>query len=79
MANCPLLTNSGLAGRQIELLVYDEAGGGTKQVTELRNKVQKDNVDAIIALFSALRCPYEGCRGTQSSDHPDRLRHTAGV
>ena len=31
----------GLAGRQIELLIYDEAGGGTKQVTELRNKVQK--------------------------------------
>ena len=33
----------GLAGRQIEALIYDEAGGGTKQVTELRNKVQKDN------------------------------------
>ena len=31
----------GLAGRQIELLVYDEAGGGTKQVTELRNKSSK--------------------------------------
>ena len=48
--------NSGLAGRQIELLVYDEAGGGTKQVTELRNKVQKDNVDAIIGIISSGTC-----------------------
>tara|TARA_R110000868_G_scaffold100722_2_gene277071 strand:- start:4515 stop:5834 length:1320 start_codon:yes stop_codon:yes gene_type:complete len=46
----------GLAGRQIELLVYDEAGGGTKQVTELRNKVQKDNVDAIIGIISSGTC-----------------------
>ena len=28
----------GFAGRQVEALIYDEAGGGTKQVTELRNK-----------------------------------------
>ena len=46
----------GLAGRQIELLVYDEAGGGTKQVTELRNKVQKDKVDAIIGFISSGTC-----------------------
>ena len=46
----------GLAGRQIELLVYDEAGGGTKQVTELRNKVQKENVDAIIGIISSGTC-----------------------
>ena len=40
----------GFAGRQVEALIYDEAGGGTKQVTEMRNKVQKDNVDAIIGI-----------------------------
>ncbi len=48
--------SKGLAGRQIELLVYDEAGGGTKQVTELRNKVQKDNVDMIIGFISSGTC-----------------------
>ena len=52
----PPYNTKGLAGRQIELLVYDEAGGGTKQVTELRNKVQKDNVDAIIGIISSGTC-----------------------
>ena len=46
----------GFAGRQVEALIYDEAGGGTKQVTELRNKVQKDNVDAIIGIISSGTC-----------------------
>jgi branched-chain amino acid transport system substrate-binding protein len=46
----------GLAGRQIEALIYDEAGGGTKQVTELRNKVQKDKVEAIIGQISSGTC-----------------------
>ena len=46
----------GLAGRQIDLIVYDEAGGGTKQVTEFRNKAQKDNVDAIIGIISSGTC-----------------------
>jgi branched-chain amino acid transport system substrate-binding protein len=46
----------GLAGRQIKLMVYDESGGGTKQVTELRNKVQKDKVDAIIGYISSGTC-----------------------
>ena len=46
----------GLAGRQIEAMIYDEAGGGTKQVTELRNKVQKDKVDAIIGQISSGTC-----------------------
>ena len=32
----------GLAGRQIEALIYDEAGGGTKQVTELRNNFSEN-------------------------------------
>ena len=46
----------GLAGRQIEALIYDEAGGGTKQVTEIRNKAQKDKVDAIIGQISSGTC-----------------------
>jgi len=46
----------GFAGRQVEALIYDEAGGGTKQVTEMRNKVQKDNVDAIIGIISSGTC-----------------------
>ncbi|MEC8087421.1 MAG: ABC transporter substrate-binding protein, partial [Pseudomonadota bacterium] len=32
------------------------AGGGTKQVTEFRNKAQKDNVDAIIGIISSGTC-----------------------
>lgn len=46
----------GMAGRQVEGLIYDEAGGGTKQVTELRNKVQKDKVDAIVGIISSGTC-----------------------
>ena len=46
----------GLAGRKIEALVYDEAGGGTKQVTELRNKVQKDGVDLVVGYISSGTC-----------------------
>ena len=46
----------GLAGRKIDLLIYDEAGGGTKQVTELRNKVQKEGVDLIVGYISSGTC-----------------------
>ncbi len=46
----------GLAGRKIEALIYDEAGGGTKQVTELRNKVQKDGVDLVVGYISSGTC-----------------------
>jgi len=46
----------GIAGRQIELILYDEAGGGTKQVTELRNKVQKQGVDLVVGFISSGTC-----------------------
>ena len=46
----------GLAGRKIDLVVYDESGGGTKQVTELRNKVQKERVDVIVGYVSSGSC-----------------------
>ncbi len=46
----------GFAGRKVEPLIYDEAGGGTKQVTELRNKVQKDGVDLVVGYISSGTC-----------------------
>ncbi len=46
----------GLAGRKVELLLYDETGGGTKQVTELRNKVQKEGVDVVVGYISSGSC-----------------------
>ncbi len=46
----------GLAGRKIDLVVYDESGGGTKQVTELRNKVQKEGVDVVVGYVSSGSC-----------------------
>ena len=46
----------GLAGRKIDLLIYDESGGGTKQVTELRNKAQKEGVDLIVGYISSGTC-----------------------
>ena len=46
----------GLAGRQIQPIFYDESGGGTKQVTELRNKVQKENVDIVVGYISSGTC-----------------------
>lgn len=46
----------GLAGRKVDLVVYDEAGGGTKQVTELRNKVQKEGVDLVVGYVSSGTC-----------------------
>ena len=48
--------NKGLAGRQIEAIFYDESGGGTKQVTELRNKVQKQKVDLVVGYISSGTC-----------------------
>ncbi len=46
----------GMAGAMIEPLIYDEAGGNTKQVTEYRNKVQKQNVDLFVGFVSSGTC-----------------------
>jgi branched-chain amino acid transport system substrate-binding protein len=46
----------GLNGSQIEMVIVDEAGGTTKQVTEYRNLVQRANVDAIIGYISSGDC-----------------------
>ena len=48
--------SKGFAGAKINPLIYDESGGGTKQVTELRNKVQKQKVDMIIGYISSGTC-----------------------
>ncbi len=39
---------TGFGGMKIEMVLIDENGGATKQVQELRNLYQRDNVDAVI-------------------------------
>ncbi|MEO1191080.1 MAG: ABC transporter substrate-binding protein [Pseudomonadota bacterium] len=46
----------GLAGMKIEPVYVDEAGGTTTQVTEMRNLVQRENVDAIVGYISSGSC-----------------------
>jgi len=46
----------GLGGRAIELVFIDEAGGTTKQVSEYRDVVQRQNVDAVIGYISSGDC-----------------------
>ncbi|MEQ8655221.1 MAG: ABC transporter substrate-binding protein [Kiloniellales bacterium] len=46
----------GLAGMMIEPVYVDEAGGTATQVTEMRNLVQRENVDAIVGYISSGSC-----------------------
>jgi branched-chain amino acid transport system substrate-binding protein len=46
----------GLGGRPIEVVFLDEAGGTTKQVSEYRDLVQRQNVDAVIGYISSGDC-----------------------
>jgi branched-chain amino acid transport system substrate-binding protein len=46
----------GFNGTTIEPVIIDEAGGTTKQVTEYRNLVQRQNVDAVIGYISSGDC-----------------------
>ncbi len=46
----------GLGGRAIEIVYVDENGGATTQVTEYRNLVQRQNVDAVIGYISSSDC-----------------------
>jgi hypothetical protein len=46
----------GINGTTIEPVIIDEAGGTTKQVTEYRNLVQRQNVDAVIGYISSGDC-----------------------
>lgn len=52
----PPYDSEGLAGLKIEPVYIDESGGTTTQVTELRNLVQRENVDAIVGYISSGSC-----------------------
>jgi branched-chain amino acid transport system substrate-binding protein len=46
----------GFGGMKIEPVIIDENGGATKQVQELRNLYQRDNVDAVLGFISSGDC-----------------------
>jgi branched-chain amino acid transport system substrate-binding protein len=46
----------GFGGRPVQLVFIDEAGGTTKQVSEYRDLVQRQNVDAVIGYISSGDC-----------------------
>ncbi|MFZ5512086.1 MAG: ABC transporter substrate-binding protein [Pseudomonadota bacterium] len=46
----------GFGGATVEIVLVDEAGGATKQVQELRNLYQRENVDAVIGYVSSGDC-----------------------
>src|SRR3954468_13659908 len=46
----------GFGGTPVELVVVDEAGGASKQVTEFRNLVERSNVDFVIGYISSGDC-----------------------
>jgi len=46
----------GFGGTPLELTIVDEAGGATKQVTELRNLIERQNVDFVIGYISSGDC-----------------------
>jgi branched-chain amino acid transport system substrate-binding protein len=46
----------GLGGRPLEVVFLDEVGGTTKQVSEYRDLVQRQNVDAVIGYISSGDC-----------------------
>jgi len=47
---------TGFGGMKIEPVLIDENGGATKQVQELRNLYQRDNVDAVIGYIGSGDC-----------------------
>jgi branched-chain amino acid transport system substrate-binding protein len=49
-------TKKGFGGRPLELVFLDEAGGTAKQVSEYRDLVQRQNVDAVIGYISSGDC-----------------------
>ncbi len=69
----------GIGGAPIEIVLIDEAGGTTKQVTEFRNLVQRENVDLVDRLHLQRRLPRDraGGRGAEEADGLLRLRHAA--
>ena len=49
-------TEKGFGGAKVELVIIDEAGSSTTQVTEYRNLVQRHNVDVVIGYVSSGNC-----------------------
>ena len=48
--------SKGVGGLEIEPVYVDEAGGTTKQVTEYRNMVQRQGVEAVVGYISSGSC-----------------------
>ena len=46
----------GFGGTPLELVIIDEAGGTTKQVSEFRNLVERQHVDCVIGYISSGDC-----------------------
>jgi len=46
----------GFGGTPLELVIIDEAGGTTKQVSEFRNLIERQNVDLVIGYISSGDC-----------------------
>ena len=47
---------TGFGGMKIEMILIDENGGATKQVQEMRNLYQRENVDAVIGYIGSGDC-----------------------
>ncbi len=47
---------AGFGGMPIEIVMVDEAGGAAKQVQEMRNLYQRENVDAIVGYIGSGDC-----------------------
>jgi branched-chain amino acid transport system substrate-binding protein len=47
---------AGFGGLKIEMVLVDEAGGAAKQVQELRNLYQRENVDAVVGYIGSGDC-----------------------
>jgi branched-chain amino acid transport system substrate-binding protein len=52
----PPYSSKGFGGTALELVIVDEAGGATKQVTEYRNLVERSDVDFAIGYISSGDC-----------------------
>jgi branched-chain amino acid transport system substrate-binding protein len=46
----------GFGGMKVEPVIIDENGGATKQVQELRNLYQRDNVDVVLGYIGSVDC-----------------------
>jgi branched-chain amino acid transport system substrate-binding protein len=52
----PPYNTKGFGGTPVELVIIDEAGGATKQVSEYRNLVERSDVDFVVGYISSGDC-----------------------